>query len=169
MSYKGINYHNIFASKSHDHDDKYAQIVHEHDSTYHKKGENISLPNKLTFDKNSGGIYGTTTTGESIEAFNVCGTDDSLAIGWGGYKNALSSTKIFGNNLSFLSKGKITFDKQIEIPSLLVGNKEAFSGELKSVYNTDGGCFKLGGLMVAYGKAEFSGFIASTLVPQTIP
>lgn len=180
MSYKGINYHNIFAPKEHKHDDKYAQIIHDHDDKYSKlthnhdskyliKGNNVSLPRTLTFTQNGGVVYGTTTTGEIIEAFNVCGADNSLAIGWGGQSKLIGVTKIFGDRVNINSNNVINFNKQIKAPHFLTGdNKPAFLGDLKTVYNSPGGYFRLGGLMIAYGKADITGIVANTIKTHAV-
>ena len=104
MSYKQKNYYNVFASKSHTHDDKYSKLTHNHDSTYLKVNSDIKVSKKINFSQNGGVIYGVDTNGNNIEALNACGGNDALSLGYGGYKNSLGSTKVFGNAIEINAK-----------------------------------------------------------------
>lgn len=209
MSYKQKNYYNVFASKSHAHDDKYSELTHNHDSTYLKVNSDIKVNKKINFSQNGGVIYGVDTDGNTIEALNTCGGSDALSLGYGGYKNSLGATKVFGNAIEINAKtAPISFNKQIKVPtgesggvqfnnddaltyndttntytftadnnvskailefgSALVNGKEAFKGNLGSTYGTAGNYFKLGGLMVAYGKVEITNVTANTLMTPIV-
>ena len=210
MSYKQKNYYNVFASKSHTHDDKYSKLTHNHDSTYLKVNSDIKVSKKINFSQNGGVIYGVDTNGNNIEALNACGGNDALSLGYGGYKNSLGSTKVFGNAIEINAKtAPISFNKQIKVPTgesggvqfnnddaltyndttntytftadnnvskailefgsaLVNGGQEAFKGNLITAYDTTGSYFKLGGLLICYGKAEITNITSNTLIIHAV-
>lgn len=141
MSYKQKNYYNVFASKSHthddkyselthNHDDKYSKLTHNHDSTYLKVNSDIKVGKKINFSQNAGVIYGVDTSGNNIEALNTCGGSDALSLGYGGYKNSLGATKVFGNAIEINAKsGPISFNQQIKVPAGESGGVQFNNGD----------------------------------------
>lgn len=59
--------------------------------------------------KNGGvGIRGTTTDGAEIQALQPCNSNNNLALGYGGYTNALGATNVYGNEVKLISNGSVT-------------------------------------------------------------
>lgn len=55
-------------------------------------------------------IYGTTTSGASIQGIEICNGSNNLTIGWGGYNANTGNTNIYGNNVNIYTKSNFTIN-----------------------------------------------------------
>lgn len=55
-------------------------------------------------------IRGTTTSGESINAFQPCNSNNNCVLGYGGYDASIGATNLYGNDINMLTKSRLTIN-----------------------------------------------------------
>lgn len=68
--------------------------------------DTIYLPNNVL-------IYGTTTSGATIESFCTCSSGNNTTMGYGSYSTQIGTTKVFGNSMEFWSNNTVTINRSL--------------------------------------------------------
>lgn len=80
---------------------------------------NVNSQENVIFKNGGVGVKGKTSDGTELQALQPCNSNNNLALGYGGYTEAIGATNIYGNDINVLTNTDFTVNDGSSVYSLL--------------------------------------------------